>query len=198
MAARGGAHLPRVGDGLSATPLHAFQGITLPLSVLAVEGVQRLGWRRLPYAGWVSAIAVFLFTVPATAYELNNARKLGGAHGGNANFIARDERSALDYLADDRTPGGVLTRSYLGAAVPGKTGRRTLVGDCLWSQPNCPGRINNAQALFDGTADAGGARIRPRHRRDVRARGLPDHGGLAEAARPGDPLGTPLRLRHRL
>ena len=36
--------------GLSATPLHAFQGITLPLAVLAVQGVQRVGWRRLPRA----------------------------------------------------------------------------------------------------------------------------------------------------
>jgi hypothetical protein len=137
-------------SGFSATPLHAFQGITLPLSVLAVEGVQRLGWRRLPYVGWVTAIVVFVITVPATAFELNTARKLAAPTVGNANFIARDERSALDYLADDKTPGGVLTRSYLGATVPEKTGRRTLVGDCLWSQPNCGGRVNRSQALFDG------------------------------------------------
>jgi hypothetical protein len=144
--------------GFSATPLHAFQGITLPLSVLAVEGVQRLGWRRLPYAGWVTGIVVFLITVPATAFELNNARKLAAPTVGNANFIARDERSALDYLADIRAPGGVLTRSYLGAAVPDKTGRRTLVGDCLWSQPNCTGRVNQSQALFDGTLQGAAAR----------------------------------------
>ena len=145
-------------SGFSATPLHAFQGITLPLSVLAVEGVQRLGWRRLPYAGWVTGIVVFLITVPATAFELNNARKLAAPTVGNANFIARDERSALDYLADIRAPGGVLTRSYLGAAVPEKTGRRTLVGDCLWSQPNCTGRVNQSQALFDGALRGAAAR----------------------------------------
>ena len=145
-------------SGFSATPLHAFQGITLPLSVLAVEGVQRVGWRRLPRVGWVTAIVVFLITVPATAFELNNARKLAAPTPGNANFIERNERSALDYLADIRTPGGVLTRSYLGAAVPEKTGRRTLVGDCLWSQPNCGGRINQSQALFDGTLRGAAAR----------------------------------------
>ena len=54
------------GTSLGATPLHAFQGITLPLGVLAVEGIQLLGW-----------------------------------------------------------------------LVPGKTGRRTYVGDCLCSEPNC-------------------------------------------------------------
>jgi hypothetical protein len=145
-------------SGFSATPLHAFQGITLPLSVLAVEGVQRVGWRRLPRVGWVTAIVVFLITVPATAFELNDARKLAAPTAGNANFIERNERSALDYLADIPAPGGVLTRSYLGAAVPEKTGRRTLVGDCLWSQPNCFGRVNQAQALFDGTLRGAAAR----------------------------------------
>jgi hypothetical protein len=145
-------------SGFSATPLHAFQGVTLPLSVLAVEGVQRIGWRRLPRVGWVTAIVVFLITVPATAFELNNARKLAAPTPGNANFIERGERSALDYLADIRTPGGVLTRSYLGAAVPEKTGRRTLVGDCLWSQPNCTGRVSLSQALFDGTLRGAAAR----------------------------------------
>jgi hypothetical protein len=31
---------------LGATPLHVFQGITIPLAALAVEGLQLLGWRR--------------------------------------------------------------------------------------------------------------------------------------------------------
>ena len=33
----------------------------------------------------------------------------------------------------------MITRSYLGAVVPGKTGRHTYVGDCLWSEPQCLG-----------------------------------------------------------
>ena len=33
---------------LSATPLHAFNGITMPLAVLAVTGVQRAGLRAAP------------------------------------------------------------------------------------------------------------------------------------------------------
>ncbi len=36
------------GTGAAATPLHAFQGITFPLSVLAIEGLQSIGWRRIP------------------------------------------------------------------------------------------------------------------------------------------------------
>ncbi len=137
--------------GASATPLHAFQGITVPLAVLAVQGVQSFGWRRLRYQGAIALVAVALFTIPATADELRIAHQLASPTPDNANFITHDERAALDYLEDNPTPGGVLTRSYLGAAVPGKTGRRTLVGDCLWSQPHCFARVHVAQSLFDGT-----------------------------------------------
>jgi hypothetical protein len=144
--------------GFSAAPLHAFQGITLPLAVLAVQGVRQVGWRRLPYGRWALALGLAAFTIPSTAYELRNASRLAAPTPDNANFIQRDERSALDFLADDRDPGGVLTRSYLGAAVPEKTGRRTLVGDCLWSQPYCFQRVNQAQALFDGTLRPSAAR----------------------------------------
>ena len=45
------------------------------------------------------------------------------------------------------------------------TGRRTLVGDCLWSQPYCADRIRVARALFQGG-------LRPRAaRRFVRVTG---------------------------
>ena len=144
--------------GLSATPLHAFQGITIPLAILAVQGVQGVGWRRVPHRRLVGALVVAALTIPATAYELNNARRLVTPSPDNANFISSNERSALDYLEDDRTPGGVLSRSYLGAVVPGKTGRRTLIGDCLWSEPHCYQRVSAAQMLFDGVLSPGVAR----------------------------------------
>ncbi len=137
-------------SGASATPLHAFQGITVPLAVLAVQGVTMVSWRHLPYHRAVALTALALVTIPATAYELYNAGKVASPTAGNANFITRDERSAIDYLAADRDPGGVLTRAYLGAAVPGKTGRRVLVGDCLWSEPYCHRRGLATEALFGG------------------------------------------------
>jgi hypothetical protein len=139
------------GTSLGATPLHAFQGITLPLSVLAVEGLQLLGWRRLRHPVLIGAAAVALFTIPATVNELSIAHSLAAPTAGNANFITRDERSALNYLAHNKDPGSVMTRSYLGAAVPGKTGRRTYIGDCLWSEPSCLGLTANAATLFQGS-----------------------------------------------
>ncbi len=146
------------GTSLGATPLHAFQGITIPLAVLAVEGVQMLGWRRLPRRMLIGTALVAMFTIPAMYFEINEARINAAPTPGNANFITRGERDALDYLARDREAGGVLTNYYLGDAVPGFTGRRTYVGDCLWSEPNCWGRAVNTQWLFGGSATPAAAR----------------------------------------
>ena len=138
------------GTSLGATPLHAFQGITVPLAVLAVEGLQLLGWRRLPRPMLIGALAVAAFTIPTTIDELMIAQTLAAPTVENANFIRRDERSAIDYLAHVKQPGSVLTRSYLGAVVPGRTGRHTYIGDCLWSEPGCMSLTYNAQWLFAG------------------------------------------------
>jgi hypothetical protein len=136
---------------LSATPLHAFEGITIPLAVLAVRGMQRPLLARLPRRRLVTSLAVCLATFPATAYELATARTLSAPSSGNANFVTSGEHRALRYLAKAPQPGGVVTRFYLGSVVPGATGRRTFVGDCLWSQPHCAPRAWLAQDLLDGT-----------------------------------------------
>jgi hypothetical protein len=141
-----------------ATPLHAFQGITIPLTVLAVQGAQLAGWRRLPHSALLTVVAVAVLTIPATLEELRLAGDLSAPTSGNANFITHDERRALDFLASDRTPGGVLAEPYLGAAVPGETGRRSYDGDCLWSEPDCYGRTNRTRALFGGSMSSAEAR----------------------------------------
>lgn len=136
---------------LSATPLHAFQGITLPLAILAVEGAGRLRLAgRLPRPRAVLAVALLLVTVPATVKLFLIADHLAGPTTGNGNFIHPEDRRALAYLEHDPTPGGVLARAYLGSTVPALTGRRTLVGDCLWSEPYCNARSHATQNLTDG------------------------------------------------
>jgi hypothetical protein len=146
------------GTSLGATPLHAFQGITVPLSVLAVVGFQMLGWRRIRRPVLVGAVLVALFTIPATVKELSIAHGLASPTRGNANFIESDERSALDYLAHNKESGSVMTQPYLGATVPGRTGRRTYVGNCLWSEPNCDVRATTSRALFNGSLSPSAAR----------------------------------------
>jgi hypothetical protein len=139
------------GTALSATPLHAFVGITFPLAVLAVAGVQRAGWHRIPRRRLLGSLAIAAVTIPATAYELRSVRLLVAPTPGNPNFITHDERHALDYLVRDRESGGVLTRFYLGTVVPAETGRRTFVGHCLWSRPDCTARAKTAQKLLQGS-----------------------------------------------
>jgi hypothetical protein len=137
--------------GLSATPLHAFGGITIPLAILGVEGLRLVRWQRVPGHRALAVLVVAAFAIPATVYEMSVGRDYVSPAQANANFISSDMRRALDYLSDDREPGGVLTRAYLGVIVPGKTGRRTYIGGCQWSQPNCEGRVNGVKSLFTGS-----------------------------------------------
>jgi hypothetical protein len=146
-------------SALSATPLHAFNGITLPLSVLAMVGVRRARLpERVPHGRLIAVATVALATIPANAYAIAIAHDYTQPTPGNANFITHDERDALNYLARDPDDGGVLTQFYLGEVVPGRTGRQTLVGDCLWSEPQCMPRSLAADALFTGSMTRAQAR----------------------------------------
>ncbi len=184
------------GSGVSATPLHAFEGITIPLAVLAVEGLRRLRFERWPAYRPIAALAVAAATVPGIIYQLHSSAQLAAPNSGNPNFITKDEHRALRYLARDPARGGVLTRFYLGTVVPAQTGRQTFVGTCLWSQPNCTGRAQISQMVLDGALPAeSGALLRPADGGAFRPRRLSvpaRPGGRAGAAHP---VGGALWLR---
>jgi hypothetical protein len=136
--------------GIAGAPLHAFAGVTIPLAVLAVEGAQSIGFRRLPYWRVAGAVLVALGTIPATVSMLRGAHPYVDPMPQNANFIAKGERRALTYLLKAPRPGGVLARNYFGLIVPAETNRRTYIGLCLWSEPHCIRRMNDTIALMDG------------------------------------------------
>ena len=133
-----------------ATPLHAFDGVTLPLAVLAVNGCLRAGWRRLPFQTAIATVLIAAFTIPTTYYEMKEARDEVLPTAGNPNFVTRGERAALEYLKDERASGGVISSPYLGMTVPGYTGRHSYDGDCIWSEPDCAGRSSRTRALLAG------------------------------------------------
>jgi hypothetical protein len=172
-------------SGIAGTPLHAFAGITIPLAVLAVEGVERLGFRRLP--GWriAAVVLIALATIPAARRELSLAKWYSEPPRGSPNFIARGDQRAIEYLAKNPEPGGVLTSGYLGMLIPGKTGRHTYVGDCLWSEPDCRGRQINEWNLFRGFYSPRLARafVRSTHARFVLAQ-CNSRGNLSQALGP--------------
>jgi hypothetical protein len=143
---------------VSATPLHAFEGITIPLSVLAIEGLRRARAGRLPAARVLAVLAVAIATIPAIVIQLRAAEPIVAPSPGNANFITSDEHAALRFLARDRELGGVFSRFYLGTVIPAETGRRTFVGDCLWSQPGCTQHAQIAEMVLNGALPAAVAR----------------------------------------
>ncbi|MGK2939540.1 MAG: hypothetical protein ACSLFR_17345 [Solirubrobacteraceae bacterium] len=139
-------------------PFHAFQGLGLPLAVLAVAGVRaRLGDRALwspAVRGWVVA-AVVLLVVPGTIYRVTELRDAIN-RGYQPFFLEDGERDALRFLDDDPEPGGVITGVYLGPVVPAYTGRETYTGAGSWT-PEYERRRRATQVLFSGRVSPAGA-----------------------------------------
>ena len=136
-------------SGISATPLHAVAGITIPLAVLSVEGVTSLAGGILRRRRWLVWALVALVTVPTTVDELRSAMPYVAPSLGNGNFITREEHDAFRYLAGDSDHGGVLARAYLGLLTPALTGRHVYMGSCQWSEPDCPGRMALVRTVFE-------------------------------------------------
>jgi len=132
-------------DGLpvGTFPYHAFQALTIPLAILAVQGIRTV-WRRprpLAVAG-----LLFLLTVPGLAHKLevavNSIRSAGDPF-----WIFPDEHRALDFVESDPRPGGVVSPTYAGYMVPYTTGRESYIGQFSWT-PEWKVR----QKLVDGLA----------------------------------------------
>jgi hypothetical protein len=141
-------------------PIHAFQGLTIPLAILAVLGVRaRVSYGRRTTT-LATALVLTLFLVPALVWKLNDARHstatsavpLPGAPP-NTYFLKTGESDALSFLDRDREPGGVLAAAGLGEVVPGRTGRRTWLGLPSWT-PDYNARFVQADLLFNGRLSA--------------------------------------------
>jgi hypothetical protein len=125
-------------------PYHAFQGMTIPLAVLAVEGALSLG--RRPSLALVAAYLVLL-TVPGTIHKftvaVNSVRAAGDPY-----FVFPGEQQALDALERDPRPGGVLAPAYAGHMIPYRTGREVYVGALSWT-PDWDARVTATRELFE-------------------------------------------------
>jgi hypothetical protein len=143
---------------LGATPLHAFNGITIPLAVLAVKGVRGTGLARIPRGRLLAGAAVLLGTVPANVYAMAYAHNYTAPQFNNGNYVRADELRAIRYLDDNPEHGGVLSQFYLGELVPAFTGRQVFVGDCLWTEPECIPRSLAADRFFQGRMSPTAAR----------------------------------------
>jgi len=149
---------------LGTFPYHAFQGLALPLSILAVQGAATV-WRR-PSPLAVAAILAVM-SLPGLAHKLevslNSVRSAGDPF-----WIFPDEIRALDAIEADPRPGGVLGPVYAGYMLPYRTGRETWIGALSWT-PDWKGRQKLADGLVDGSIRGASARelVRRTHARWV-------------------------------
>jgi hypothetical protein len=126
-------------------PYHAFQGLAIPLSILAVQGAQTV-WRR-PQPLAVAGV-LFLMTVPGIAHKLEvSIHSIRSA--GDPFWIFDDEVRALRFIERDPRPGGVLGPVYAGYMLPYTTGRETWIGALSWT-PHWRARERKADGLVDG------------------------------------------------
>jgi len=128
---------------VSAFPSHAFEGLSLPLSVLAVRGARRL---RLPTIAGVLLVAAV--TVPGILYEARAFKRIA-ASSAQQFYLSPSDARALDWIADEAPPGPVLARTIIAVGVPSQTDRSVWVGHEFWSRDY---RIRAALAddVFDG------------------------------------------------
>lgn len=138
---------------LGTFPYHSFQGLALPLSILAVQGVASTGIRLRP-AVVVAILAVM--TLPGIAHKLDVARSSVQA-GGDPFYVFPGEVAALKALERDPRPGGVLAPTYASFMTPYRTGREVYVGPFSWT-PNWRRRQQQANDLFEGRLTGAKAR----------------------------------------
>jgi hypothetical protein len=149
---------------------HALGGLSIPLAVLAVRGLQRA--RRLIAGGGegsrgtvaraVSGGLAALVLVLCTASTLPFAsRSLSLVRQGDLDlrfaFMRPDERRAIGYIAAAPGPGGVLTSHVLSASVPGLARRSSWLSRPGWT-PDLVGRAFSVELLFGGALPPGRAR----------------------------------------
>jgi hypothetical protein len=131
---------------------HAFQGLSLPLAVLAVRG-----WRRLRLPAVLGVAAVALATVPGLAF---NARKfVRTAQSTNLvqYYLPASDAQALDWVSRHAPPGGILAPTPFAAVVPSQTGRPVWVGHGYWSR-DYRVQAPEVDRLFGGRMSAAASR----------------------------------------
>jgi hypothetical protein len=134
-------------------PYHAFQGLAVPLGILAVQGVVSVWPHPKPL---VVAAALAVMTVPGFIHKVQvSANSIHTA--GDPFFVFPDEVRALKSLEADPRAGGVLGASYAGYMIPYRTGRESYTGPFSWT-PNWTKRVQLANGLFAGTLRGAAAR----------------------------------------
>jgi hypothetical protein len=130
--------------------LHAFDGLTIPLAILAVRGWPVWG-RRLPRTvarrpSVIAAVAIVVFVVPDLVLAERSVRDVALPTAAPA-FVRSDDMRALRFISLLPRTEGVVAPGAIASAVPGFTGHATWIGHPSWT-PQYAGRLEFASALF--------------------------------------------------
>lgn len=135
---------------LGTYPSHALEGASLPLAVLLVRG-----WRALRCPAAIGLVAIALCTLPGMAYLVKSFFDVErGAS--QQYYLTAAEARALDWVARDAPPGGVLARTIFAVGVPAQTDRAVWAGHEFWTR-DYPARSSAVDALLGGRLGAGQA-----------------------------------------
>ena len=134
--------------GIGNEPMHAFLGISIPLAILAAEGVGTVRWAPRTPRRALATLAVLGLTVPQAVSEITGKWRF--VRPSAATSITRSDWQAVGYLTHDPRPGGVLAGFPLGRYIPSETGRRTYIGDVFWSEPGPKQREAQVARLLAG------------------------------------------------
>lgn len=134
------------------TATHALKGITIPLAALTVIGLAPLV-RKIPsraLAGIVVGGAVLAMIAPGAwkQVEYQNV-EMTWPNGRGGYYIDPDDERALDFIADSKVPGSVISSSLIDSQVPWRSGRQAWVGHETWT-PRFQGRSFFMENLLAG------------------------------------------------
>jgi hypothetical protein len=182
--------------GIGNEPMHAFLGISVPLAILAAQGVGTLRRPQLTPRRTLVVLAVLALTVPQAVSEIIDKWRFVRP---STTPMTRGDWQAVHYLDRDPLPGGVLAGFPLSRYIPAETGRSTYIGDVFWSEPGPRWREAEVARLLAGRLAP------PQAERFVAATGvrflLADCTTRADLGRELAPIIQsvhPLRLRNRL
>ncbi len=130
-------------------PYHSFQGLALPLSILAVQAftIGRPAWLPKPKLWWVLP-AVLLLCVPGTVHRMQLAHRSIGPHY-FPYYIQPGELEALAWIDSQPEDGNVMADPYGGLLVPGYTGKESYIGPRSWT-PHWTAKSKMSGALLLG------------------------------------------------
>ena len=130
-------------------PYHSFQGLVLPLAILAARGLtlDRPDWMPRPRLWWVLP-AVLLMAVPGTVHRMQLAHKSVGYHY-FPYYVEPGEQQALAWIDSQKEDGNVMADPYGGLLVPGYTGKESYIGPRSWT-PNWTAKSKLSGGLLLG------------------------------------------------